>query len=80
MSLKYCVWKCSQNLSRNSTNDVHLLECMAGYTGLNCTIRCPYPSYGVNCQGTCNCSEEDCDVSTGCELTTGTFQMYFLFF
>ena len=46
------------------------LECMAGYVGPNCTIRCPFPSYGDNCQGNCYCSEENCDVSTGCRTVT----------
>nr|XP_022286422.1 multiple epidermal growth factor-like domains protein 10 isoform X2 [Crassostrea virginica] len=45
-------------------------KCTPGYTGLNCTIRCPYPSYGENCQRKCNCSKEDCDVSTGCRTVT----------
>lgn len=44
-------------------------ECMPGYTGtgLNCTTKCPYPIYGVRCQGYCDCSNEMCDVSTGCK-------------
>lgn len=45
-----------------------LLECIAGYIGLNCTTTCPYPSYGKRCQGYCNCSNETCDVSTGCTI------------
>lgn len=44
-------------------------ECMPGYTGtgLNCTTKCPYPTYGDRCQGYCDCSNEMCDVSTGCK-------------
>uniref|UniRef100_K1R8X5 EGF-like domain-containing protein n=1 Tax=Magallana gigas TaxID=29159 RepID=K1R8X5_MAGGI len=46
--------------------------CMPGYSGLNCTTRCPYPWYGYRCQGYCDCSNDTCDVSTGCRtLTTG---------
>lgn len=45
-------------------------ECMPGYIGLNCTTRCPYPSYGNRCQGHCNCSNYTCDVSTGCTSHT----------
>uniref|UniRef100_A0A8W8JIB5 Uncharacterized protein n=1 Tax=Magallana gigas TaxID=29159 RepID=A0A8W8JIB5_MAGGI len=41
-------------------------ECMPGYGGVNCSSLCPYPYYGFNCQRTCNCSRNLCDVSTGC--------------
>lgn len=45
---------------------------MPGYSGINCTWLCPYPQYGVKCQRTCNCSENLCNVSTGCiGSTTG---------
>ena len=60
-----------------------LLECMTGYTGFNCTIRCPFPSYGDNCQGNCTCSKEDCDVSTGCRTVTtkiGNCAVFFIIF
>lgn len=56
-----------------------LPECIAGYIGLNCTERCPYPSYGDRCQGLCGCSNDTCDVSTGClvitTLKTGTYML-----
>ncbi|XP_052690832.1 scavenger receptor class F member 1-like [Crassostrea angulata] len=49
-------------------------QCMPGYSGLNCTTRCPYPFYGYRCQGNCDCSNDTCDVSTGCRtITTGQF-------
>lgn len=45
---------------------------MPGYHGINCTTLCPYPQYGVDCQGTCNCSINLCDFSFGCiGSTTG---------
>lgn len=44
--------------------------CMPGYTGINCTKICPYPSYGPRCQGFCDCNKDICDVSTGCEPNT----------
>lgn len=45
---------------------------MPGYTRENCSSPCPYPQYGVDCQITCNCSRDLCDISTGCiSLTTG---------
>uniref|UniRef100_A0A8W8JLB4 Uncharacterized protein n=1 Tax=Magallana gigas TaxID=29159 RepID=A0A8W8JLB4_MAGGI len=47
--------------------------CMPGYSGINCTVVCPYPTYGHNCQGLCDCDEDICDVSTGCtQITTET--------
>lgn len=52
---------------------------MPGYTGLNCSEKCPYPHYGEKCKQMCKCSNETCDVSSGCRnlitltaLTTGT--------
>lgn len=42
-------------------------SCRPGYNGINCTTSCPYPSYGHQCQGNCDCVEDNCDVSTGCE-------------
>lgn len=44
---------------------------MPEYTGLNCSIKCTYPTYGEGCQGYCDCSNNACDVSLGCiEITT----------
>uniref|UniRef100_A0A8W8LNF1 Uncharacterized protein n=1 Tax=Magallana gigas TaxID=29159 RepID=A0A8W8LNF1_MAGGI len=54
----------------NSNNNICEL-CRPGYFGLNCTDKCPYPTYGDRCQGYCDCSNDTCDVSTGCiTLTT----------
>lgn len=53
-----------------------LIECLPGYSGLNCS-KCPYPSYGKHCQGFCNCSKTQCDISRGCNnLTSGNFHLY----
>ena len=52
------------------------LECSPGYSGPNCTIQCPYPSYGDGCHGICDCYMyyDSCDFATGCTLlTTGTY-------
>lgn len=52
-------------------------KCQPGYIGLNCTRICPYPSYGERCQGYCECSNETCDISTGCRsLNTPTTGLY----
>lgn len=53
------------------------IECMSGYTGLNCSDKCPHPTYGKNCQGFCNCSEIQCDILRGCNnITSGNFHLY----
>lgn len=46
--------------------DPFILACMPGYSGVNCSIPCPYPLYGADCQGICNCIKDVCDVSAGC--------------
>lgn len=43
-----------------------LLACGKGYRGNSCAGKCPFPSYGVDCQMICNCIEEDCDPANGC--------------
>ena len=45
-------------------------ECGPGYVGPNCTIKCPYPTYGDGCQGFCVCDNKTCDISTGCIIST----------
>lgn len=55
-----------------------IVECMSGYTGVNCSSLCPYPFYGEHCQRTCNCSRDLCNVSTGCIV--GLIGNHFLFF
>ncbi|XP_062574682.1 multiple epidermal growth factor-like domains protein 10 [Saccostrea cucullata] len=40
--------------------------CSPGYLGRNCTQICPYPNYGLECQGKCDCEERLCDIATGC--------------
>lgn len=47
---------------------------MDGYHGENCSLRCPYPFFGNECQMQCNCSKDLCDISTGCPIeTTGIY-------
>lgn len=49
---------------------------MPGYTGMNCSSKCPYPSFGRKCQELCNCSENQCDISRGCNsLTSGNVHL-----
>ena len=42
--------------------------CMSGYFGRNCSLQCPYPTFGKRCQGKCDCEQDLCDVSTGCKI------------
>lgn len=52
----------------------YFLACMPGYNGANCTIACPYPYYGNQCQQQCTCIKDLYDVASGCQYTTrGTF-------
>lgn len=42
------------------------VECTIGYFAKDCKLRCPYPSYGEECQEICNCSKVTCDFVSGC--------------
>ena len=41
--------------------------CPPGYFGYLCKAKCVYPYYGEECQGHCDCSENLCDVTHGCQ-------------
>ncbi|XP_062600200.1 uncharacterized protein LOC134261822 [Saccostrea cucullata] len=45
-------------------------KCLPGYSGVNCSEPCPYPFYGDECQGKCDCDNYICDFSTGCIVGT----------
>lgn len=52
--------------------------CVTGYTGLNCTKKCPFPTYGKRCQNLCKCDKDQCDMSTGCStLSDGILNCFF---
>lgn len=46
------------------------LACKVGYSGTNCEEKCLYPSYGKDCQSSCNCSKIDCWYVGGCINST----------
>nr|XP_022341303.1 uncharacterized protein LOC111135482 [Crassostrea virginica] len=41
-------------------------KCPAGYTGQSCFYKCHYPSYGQECDESCDCPTELCDYLFGC--------------
>nr|XP_022294047.1 protein draper-like isoform X2 [Crassostrea virginica] len=48
--------------------------CNIGFNGPNCKEQCIYPSYGKDCQLTCNCSKESCSQVYGCHKSKVTLQ------
>lgn len=54
------------------------LGCDDGFFGPICMQKCPYPTYGRECQKICKCDNETCDHTHGC---TGMHHINpFLFF
>lgn len=49
-----------------NTTSGHCVKCPPGYTGMNCTYKCHYPTYGEDCFMMCVCSAEMCDSRSGC--------------
>lgn len=43
-----------------------VLECPVGYYRLNCSEKCIFPTYGVDCQSQCKCFQDKCNFVTGC--------------
>lgn len=50
-------------------------ECQDGLFGPHCLEKCPYPSYGKECQSICNCDNKTCDPIQGC---LGTYDYIYL--
>lgn len=44
------------------------IGCEPGYFDVNCTQRCKYPTFGVQCQNICSCQEKLCNFSSGCKI------------
>ncbi|XP_052718549.1 protein draper-like isoform X1 [Crassostrea angulata] len=48
--------------------------CEVGFSGPNCSKPCQYPSFGQQCQEECNCTQDICNIITGCaECPIGFF-------
>ena len=43
-----------------------LSECSDGFSGVNCSKMCIYPSYGPKCKSECACSSDSCHFANGC--------------
>lgn len=54
------------------------LACDKGYTGPDCAMRCPFPSYGEGCQMKCTCFDKICDLVNGCNITSSDILHVFL--
>ncbi|XP_062581683.1 uncharacterized protein LOC134243451 [Saccostrea cucullata] len=54
--------------------------CKIGYFGQNCSMKCPYPNYGAECQLECTCNARRCNPFIGCvsgeETTFYTYQTF----
>lgn len=49
---------------------IFFAACKIGYIGTNCDTMCVYPSYGSDCQSSCNCIANQCDHANGCRHHT----------
>lgn len=73
--------KSKETLSKSEIPNYHtsililheFVGCPTGYFGQNCSKPCVYPSFGERCQGECNCTDEMCNIITGCK---GFYQIH----
>lgn len=56
---------CCEGYTFNATLDT-CVECHIGFFASNCSLTCPYPTYGRGCQNFCNCTKDMCDYVQGC--------------
>nr|XP_022291182.1 cell death abnormality protein 1-like isoform X2 [Crassostrea virginica] len=50
-----------------SSKEKRCKDCPEGFYGLNCSLKCRYPNYGIDCQKDCSqCGQELCNFISGC--------------
>ncbi|XP_056016761.1 multiple epidermal growth factor-like domains protein 10 [Ostrea edulis] len=59
-------FKCC-NGSKWIENAEKCVSCALGYFGMHCPEQCPFPSFGNECQLSCNCSKHQCNHAKGCQ-------------
>lgn len=52
---------------KNAPTTFVFLGCNNGFFGPLCSQKCPYPSFGKECQKICNCDNKTCDHRQGCK-------------
>lgn len=59
----------------------YITDCPIGYHNINCSELCSFPSFGYDCQGTCQCNLSLCDHRFGCfeniGMLSSTFYLHF---
>ena len=45
----------------------YFVDCSVGYYGQNCSLQCPFNTYGKQCQMFCECPEDSCNFAAGCQ-------------
>lgn len=60
----------------NQFSIIVFIACYKGYTVPNCKMKCPFPSYGVDCQMKCDCINKDCDHVNVCKRPTTGMQIF----
>lgn len=51
--------------------------CDKGYSGQNCEDMCNFPTYGLDCQSICYCTETQCDPVDGCKGHSSKYGIIF---
>lgn len=50
--------------------------CDKGFRGKNCNTKCPYPTYGEECQYICKCNITHCNHVSGCTEASEGFNLF----
>lgn len=66
----YCCHGYKLDLAHNKC-----IPCDYGFIGINCDIKCHYPTYGKGCQSECKCDVPNCDYVNGCIQPTTNYKV-----